>query len=160
MKKAFITISTAILFIATALPAGTPVDHINTGVTAVKGRVYDLNHDGSYDYALFGIMNFDSSDHFRVNKVEIYDLQGRLLKVIHNFWQVSFETTSWYVADVRGIPSVSDFIMKIFIKTKKGKGSTGVMSMVQPGDGSNGSDDPPGDGPGDPNETILVLKYP
>jgi|GEM_PF-1470795 len=160
MKKAFITMSTAVLFFATALPAGTPVDHINSGVKAVKGRVYDLNHDGSYDYVLFGIKKYAPSDHFRVNKVEIYDLQGRLLKVIHHFRQFSLGTTSWYAADIGGIPPVSDFVMKIYVKMKKGRGSSEAMSIVQPGDGGNGSGDPPDDGPGDPDETILVLKYP
>lgn len=124
-------------------------------VKAIKGFVRDYDHNGSYDMAAFGIIAKDRMIH--VDYVEVLALNGEWMGNVGYVTKVreKLNGAEWFTVDLRDISPTSDFLLRIHLSSECQEalmGNTCAIALDIGGDG--------GGGDGDPEETILILKYP
>jgi hypothetical protein len=148
--KSIVTGIVALFFLGTILPATVNIsDPVTTSgsYTIVKGRIYDNDRHSNWDCLSFGVIAPRES-RFRVSSIEITDLSGKVVAVIDDFYKFRDDGTSWYFVSLRNRNIPAQFLTRIHITSGRGWGVT-LLRDIQ-GDGS----------PTDPDETVVVVKWP
>ena len=150
MKFAFATVFMMMLA-GTYTPAT-----VNTGVvgqpgnlTIVKGQLVDFGNDGSWDLLSFGVWGTRKSG-YQVTRVEITSLDGTEVFVkLTDFFNFKDNGLNWYVLSLGGYDVPEEFLTRIYVKKPNG----GIVLMAAPADEGGGNDN-------DPDETVIVVKWP
>ncbi len=123
----------------------------NTPVEIIKGTVIDFNNDGVWDFVTFGL---DGPASYKVSTVELGDENGNMLVEIGSFSSFSKEGEAWYVINLNDIKTPMDFTLRVHVvKHKASKTDGSDLSATAAGTGTTAL-------PLDPEETILIVKYP
>ncbi len=130
---------------------GTDETRTNTGAySVIKGRIADWGNNGSWDFLSFGVLS-DKGMKARVNRIVITDLSGeQVFAEIQDFFSFRDNGASWYFVGLRQYNLPAEFKTWIYISTKDGGE---VLMREAQGDGSGGT-------PIDPDETVIVVKWP
>ncbi len=117
------------------------------GIKVMKGVVTDLDQDGRFDGFSFMVKN---KKKVRVESIQILDLGGELLESskIHK----NGKWTEYFVP--MGNISQTEFLVRIQFGSSPVGGFLGSTKYAIPGDGGPGG---PG---GDPDPTVIIIKYP
>ena len=118
-------------------------------VTIVKGDIYDWGNDGTWDMVTFGVLGPRWA---KILYVELTDLDGNLIGPVDQISYLGGYGIQWYCVQLGKHGIVGDFKMKIHVSTKRG----GVAAPLY----INAADDGSGEPPKDPEETIIVVKWP
>jgi len=120
-----------------------------SNVKVVKGMALDFNFDGSWDCVSFGLLG----NRFSVSAVEILDTQQNSIATVDlssTFPQHGF---AWYFVDLKEYKVPQNFLLKIHLSDRNFSGLTdsavSTLRLMAEGDGTN-----------DPEETVIIVKYP
>jgi len=116
-------------------------------ITIVKGDMYDWGNDG-WDMVTFGVIGPRWA---KVTYVELTELDGKPIGPVDQISYLGGYGINWYCVQLGKHGIKGDFLMKIHVSTKKG----GVAAPVYIRAADPGSDEPK-----DPEETIIVVKWP
>ncbi len=118
--------------------------------TVVKGQIIDLGNNGSWDYLTFGVLS-DKGLKAKVKRIVFTDVTGAIkVAEINDLFSFRDNGASWYFISLRQFDLPTEFLTRIYIDTKEGGV---VLERVVQADGTGG-------GPIDPDETVIVVKWP
>lgn len=113
----------------------------------IKGHLIDKGNDGVWDVLSFGLKS-GISNGYRVTKVEVFQNENEIA-TFSDFGDFKDNGTSFYFLDISDLGIVGDFYTRIFIKDKFGGLITLAAAAVS--DGTT---------PEDPDETVIVVRWP
>ncbi len=154
MKRVAITLSGLLLMIL--ISSGIQADrNIDRGhPLAIKGTVVDVDGDGFYDLVTFGIYSPIPGKKVRFDFLEVAGLSHEYCNRVDKVFTIQGGQTHWYCADIRNFSfkTWEDFLLRIHVRSGNTSGSHSLFSnfSIKAAEGS----------PEDPEETILILKYP
>jgi len=126
-------------------------DHSSSSaVKVIKGTVVDVNHDGSWDFVTFGLQG----KNFQVADIEIQNELGSTIAHVDATSQFSMPGFAWYFVSLRELKVPKDFLVKIHLVDGKGFSDDGSSARLSLFGRAMASD------PNDPEETVVVVKYP
>jgi len=151
MKKLAATIFGILLI--TLLGGVTQADQGNGNdkPVAIKGKIWDLDGDGAYDLLTFGVLDRGKRK-AKVSYVEVTSLFNERIGTLQDVYTLSNGSVNWFFVDLRSVAPCGDFLLRIHLKSSK-RGELAVS-----GDLSIMAEE--GGEPQDPEETVLILKYP
>jgi hypothetical protein len=114
--------------------------------TVIKGQLLDKGNDGTWDVLSFALKS-DKVSSFEVTKVEVE--QGKLSETYYDLGKFKDNGTSWFFLDISDLEIEGQFTTRIYIKDQFG----GIIMMAAAAIGE-------GTSPGDPDETVIVVKWP
>jgi len=123
-------------------------------ISIIKGSVYNSDRDRDWEMVTFGLSGLNCDEY--VAFVNIFDKGGDLICTIDDLdesWDTedNHSQVSWYAVNLNKYRIRRDFILEVHVK---GEGSaTSVRNMLS---NTINADGPPID----PEETILIVKYP
>jgi len=152
MKRVAVTFSGLLLLIL--MSSGIQADR-NLGQVkpqAVKGTVVDLDGDGLYDLVTFGIFSPTPGKKVRLDFLEVSGLNQEYCFRVDRVFTLQGGQTHWYCADIRDLSLSGDFLLRIHVRSGNSSGSLSLYDgfSIMAAEGS----------PEDPEETVLILKYP
>jgi hypothetical protein len=153
MKTRFIVVIIAALMGVSTLTASADSNKSMNGtpggpVTIVKGYIYDWGNDGTWDLLTFG---FIGPRFAHVTYIELTDLNGKFIGRIDQLSYLGGMGITWFGVQLGKHGIKGDFLMKIHVSTRKG----GIVAPIYLRSAANGSGVPE-----DPEETIIVIKWP
>jgi hypothetical protein len=117
--------------------------------TLIKGQLIDKGNDGTWDVLSFGLKTEKAN--FQVTKVQVE--QDGFIETYTDLGRFKDNGTSWYFLDISDLALSTDedeyFYTRIFIRDQFG----GIISLAAAAI-ENGSS------PSDPDETVIVVKWP
>lgn len=123
----------------------------NSKVEIIKGTAVDFNNDGVWDFVTFGL---DAPGSYKISTVELGDKNGNGLVEVGSFSSFSKEGEIWYLINLNDFDTPKDFTLRIHVVKLKGSKTGGSeLSATAAGSGTTAL-------PIDPEETILIVKYP
>ncbi|HBB93289.1 MAG: hypothetical protein A2X22_13725 [Bacteroidetes bacterium GWF2_49_14] len=117
--------------------------------TIIKGQILDLGNNGSWDYLTFGVLS-DHGSKACVNRIVITDLEGRKVAEIKDLYSFRDNGASWFFISLREFDLPFEFKTYIYIKTR----DRGVVVQREALYSSTTR------GPIDPDETVIVVRWP
>lgn len=122
---------------------------VTAPVKLVKGQVVNNDHDKYWDLVTFGI---EGSSSYEVSYVEILGENGKCCGIVYSPEVICSNQVTWYAVSLEEFKVPNDFFLKIHIIKKCDLPFDGIsVSAANSG---------PGTSPIDPEETILIVKYP
>ncbi len=122
-------------------------------ISIVKGQLITSNHGRTYEGVTFGLRGFKPGDN-RVTSVRIFDIQGKLVGEVFNFDMDYSRGAFWFEVDFNGFKVPKEFTIEVHVSNRKGGGSVTLNSLNAMSTGIDPT------GPIDPDETILIVRYP
>jgi hypothetical protein len=122
-----------------------------TGVKIIKGEVINSDGDNSWDLVTFGLQGF-APGRDALAFVEILDKKGGVVGQVFDLSGVDMKGTTWYEVDLQNLRVPKEFTLEVHLVTRKWWDINSIS--VQANNGSAGAI------PIDPEETILIVKYP
>ena len=119
-------------------------------ITIWKGQVYNLDKDRYWEKVTFGMSGADPEDYFVM--VKILDKQGRLITIADNFDLVEGKYLNWYSLELEDYNINQDFYLEIHFVYK-----TACQLQIST---LSSFDTRAAGSPIDPEETVLIVKYP
>lgn len=119
-------------------------------VTIVKGDIFDWGYDGTWDMVTFGVIGPRWAT---INYVELTDMDGNLIGKIDYCYYLGGYGINWYGVQLGKHGIEGDFLMKIHISTRWGGVATTDYTGIKAADPGAGE-------PKDPEETVIVVKWP
>ncbi len=116
-------------------------------VTIVKGVMY-TGYDGTWETATFGLVGPRWA---RINYIEVTDLDNKTIGTIKYITYLGGYGINWYAVQLGKYNLKGQFLMKFHVSTRGGGVSTPIYIKA--------ADDGSGD-PTDPEETVIVIKWP
>jgi len=122
-------------------------------ITIVKGEIYDWGNDYTWDMVTFGIKTSSPWQWYRITAVELTDMGGNpIVRNVSLSCLGGFNQIKWYGIQLGRHGIVGDFLMKVHVSTKWGGDAAPIyIRAADPGSGEP---------PKDPEETIIVVKWP
>jgi hypothetical protein len=117
----------------------------------LKGTLINSDKDKGWDLVTFGIDGFNFKKDV-VSQVNFLDKQGSVIAVSESFTSWSEGGDSWYAIDLDHIKLPKEFILEVHVVSLKWWNSSSVFMVT---DAKS-----PITAPIDPEETILIVKYP
>jgi hypothetical protein len=120
-----------------------------SGVHLIKGKVLDSNHDGVWDLVTFGLKG---SKLYSVTYVDVFTSSGKFLGTISELENHRRDGITWYSIDLDDFKATDEFYLSIHIV--KGNSFPDIFSdlaLVRTLTAIS---------PNDPEETVIIVKYP
>lgn len=112
-------------------------------VEIVKGFVVDFDKDEVWDMVTFGL---DGPDSYLVISVDVVSLDGDFIGRVTSPEPYMKDKASWYMINFAGLKVPTDFNLVVHVRKFKGGKSDLLGAAAAP--------------PNDPEETVLIVKYP
>jgi hypothetical protein len=123
-----------------------------SSISILKGTVMNTDHDSHWEVVNFGIDGFDQHRD-EVVLVEILSKNGRLLGRVANPIQTNLKDGQpWYVINLDEFKVNKEFYLEIHVVKKRLTDLNGLSATANTGSAA--------EAPIDPEETILIVKYP
>jgi hypothetical protein len=132
-----------------SLAVDNSADHVTLKI--LKGTLINSDRDKSWDMVTFGIDGFNFKKDV-VSQVNILDKQGSVIAVSENFRVWSEEGDSWYAIDLDDIKLPKEFLLEVHVVSRTWWNLYDNLTVT---DAKS-----PITAPIDPEETILIVKYP
>jgi hypothetical protein len=124
----------------------------DSDVKIVKGTVTNSDSDRFWDYLTFGLEGFNPNKQ-EITLVEILDSDGNLISRINTLFTTGKEDDiTWFQTDMNELGIHKDFYLEVHIGQRSRPGSDQILPSAL--------DKSPPAAPNDPEETILIVKYP
>jgi hypothetical protein len=121
-----------------------------TKYTIVKGQVYNYDRDKGWDLVTFGIDGkLDEDSYIYVN---LLDRHGNFLCTVNEFRTYKTNGICWYAVNLDSFGLKQDFYLEIHVAGIVSAGTLSATSLAS-GIVKNGA-------PIDPEETVIIVKYP
>jgi hypothetical protein len=156
MKKRIATLVVVGIFSLVSMGFRTPISGNElpegSAITIVKGQVYNTDHDRYWEYVTFGVTGWDR-DRYVVAFVDIFDRDGGFIARVDEpeSYKDSYRT-DWYRISLSRYYIKKDFTLEIHV-VPEGHFSSTYFSRLAAIPNAGGA-------PIDPEETILIVKYP
>lgn len=121
-------------------------------ISIVKGSVFNSDRDRQWESVTFGLKGFNP-DVYMISSLEILTKGGELIGMIDNLTSIGIvKKTYWYSADLEKFKIQKDFSLLVHIVRINSSFIDDISTMA--------NDEKAGTAPIDPEETILIVKYP
>jgi len=120
-------------------------------IEIVKGQVVDVNNDDIWDFVTFGL-DVKNPGKYAIASIEIFDRKGELIGTATNLTNLSQGKVSWYSIDLESFRIRKNFTLEVHVASVKFLELNSLTTMAAGGN--------TGGAPIDPEETILIVKYP
>jgi hypothetical protein len=121
-------------------------------LTVLKGTVSKTDFDKYWDVVTFGLEGLKANS-YKILSVEVWDRAGSLIGEVDAYTRIGKEDNpAWFKADLNGLNLRKDFYLVVHVWSNKLSSKDSFELMAQ--------DRGETDAPIDPEETVLIVKYP
>jgi hypothetical protein len=120
-------------------------------ISIIKGTVINTDRDSHWEVVTFGIKGLDHQ-YDEVTLVEVFSKKGRLLGRFENPVPVFRQKESWYAINLDGFRLNNEFYLEIHVAKRMVIDYGDLSETIRTRNAT--------DNPIDPEETILIVKYP